>query len=308
MHELIQRFSMEELLAFLAVAEAGSFTAASKRLERDPTILSRRINQLESNLGVRLLSRTTRKVVLTEVGSFYYTRIRTVMDELDEASLEASNFAASPQGLLRVSLPLTFGKQWVAPMLPDFMSKHPRIKLDVRFTDRLVDLVAEGFDVAIRLGSLKNSSLTAKKIVPFRYVLLASPSFISSHGSPSGPEELSKYPCLGFTSLSTWPDWKLRKGAQRRTIRPEGPLIADNSEALLFAAIQGQGIILTADWVAAKAMRDGSLVQVLPDWEGASEGGVYAVMPSGRLIPNKTRLFVDEITENIRKKFGQENG
>ncbi|MPS48015.1 LysR family transcriptional regulator [Methylobacillus sp.] len=306
MHELLSRVSLDELVAFVAVAETSSFSVAAKRMGRDPTILSRRVSQLESSLGVRLLTRTTRRVVLTEVGNFYYPRIRTIIDELDAASLEASNFASSPQGLLRISLPFTFGKQWIAPLIPDFIAQHPRIKVDVRFTDRLVDLVAEGYDIAVRLGtSLNSSSLTAKKIAPFRYVLLAAPKFIAEHGLPAGPEDLAHYPCLGFTSLSTWPEWRLKNGAQRKTIRPEGPLVTDNSEALLMAAIQGAGIILTADWLAAAAIREGALTEVLPGWEGAREGGIYAVMPPGRLIPTKTRLFVDEITASIRKGLGK---
>lgn len=305
MHELLSRVSLDELVAFMAVAETSSFSAAAKRIGRDATILSRRVSQLESRLGVRLLTRTTRRVVLTEVGNFYYPRIRTIIDELDAASLEASSFASSPQGLLRISLPLTFGKQWIAPLIPGFIAQHPRIKVDVRFTDRLVDLVAEGYDIAIRLGSsLSSSSLTAKKIAPFRYVLLAAPKFIAKYGLPAGPEDLTRYPCLGFTSLSTWPEWRLKNGAQRKTIRPEGPLVTDNSEALLLAAIQGAGIILTADWLAAAAIREGALTEVLPGWEGAGEGGIYAVMPPGRLIPTKTRLFVDEITASIRKGLG----
>lgn len=300
MHELLSRVSFEELAAFVAVVEANGFSTAAKSVGRDPTILSRRVSQLENRLGVRLLSRTTRRVVLTEVGSIYYGRIRALLDELDSASLEASNLASSPQGLLRVSLPFTFGRQWVTPLLSGFIAKHPKIKVDVRFSDRLVDLVAEGFDVAIRVGSLRSSSLTARKIASFRYILAASPEFIAKHGQPTKPEELNGFACLGFTSLSTWPEWRLRKGNQRKTVHPEGPLVTDNSEAMLQAALDDTGIILSADWLAGPAIRAGQLVEILPGWEGAGGGGIYAVMPPGRLVPAKTRLFVDEITESIQ--------
>ncbi len=300
MHELLSRVSFEELAAFVAVVEANGFSTAAKSVGRDPTILSRRVSQLENRLGVRLLSRTTRRVVLTEVGAIYYERIRALLDELDHASLEASNLASSPQGLLRVSLPFTFGRQWVTPLLSGFIAKHPKIKVDVRFNDRLVDLVAEGFDVAIRVGALSSSSLISRKIASFRYILAASPQFIAKHGQPDKPEALNEFPCLGFTSLLTWPEWRLRKGSQRKTIHPEGPLVTDNSDAMLQAALDGSGIILSADWLAGPAIRAGQLVEILVGWEGAGDGGIYAVMPPGRLVPTKTRLFVDEITSSIR--------
>lgn len=300
MHELLNRASFEELAAFVAVVEANGFSTAAKVIGRDPTILSRRVSQLENRLGVRLLSRTTRSVVLTEVGTTYYGRIRALLDELDSASLEASNLASSPQGLLRVSLPSTFGRQWVSPLLSGFITKHPKIKIDARFSDRVVDLVAENFDVAIRVGSLRNSTMKAKKIASFRYILVASPEFISKHGLPDTPDDLERFSCLGFTNFSFWPEWKLIKDGVRKTVRPESPFITDNSEAMLSAAIDGIGIALAADWLAGPAIRASKLVEVLPGWEGDLGGGIYAIMPPGRLVPTKTRLFVDEITESIR--------
>ncbi|MFP3516547.1 LysR substrate-binding domain-containing protein [Pseudomonas sp. SIMBA_077] len=300
MQELVGRATTEELSAFVAVVDTLSFTEAAKVMGKDATILSRRISQLESRLGVSLLSRTTRKVSLTEVGTLYYQRVRLLLDELDSASQEASNFAASPQGLLRVSLPITFGRRWVAPLLPDFMAAHPKIRLDVKFADRYVDVVADGFDVAIRVGALRDSTLVAKQIAPFRNLLFASPNYLTKHGHPEAPEALKHHACLGFSSLSSWPDWVLKSNDQQRTVRPKGPLVSDNSESLLEAAIAGAGIILTPDWLASHALRDGALVPVLPDWHGSENGGIYAVMPPGRMVPNKTRVFVDEISAAIR--------
>lgn len=300
MHESLSRISFEELASFVAVVDANGFSNAAKVMGRDPTILSRRVTQLENRLGVRLLSRTTRSVVLTEVGTTYYARVRALLDELDTASLEASNLASSPQGLLRVSLPSTFGRLWVSPLLPSFIEKHPKIKIDARFSDRVVDLVAENFDVAIRVGSLRNSTMKAKKIASFKYILVASPAFIAKHGLPNTPDDLSKFSCLGFTNFSFWPEWKLMKDGKYKTVRPESPFITDNSEAMLSAAIDGIGIALAADWLAGAAIRDGKLVEILCGWEAEIGGGIFAVMPPGRLVPNKTRLFVDEITESIR--------
>ena len=263
-------------------------------------MISRRVSQLEQRLGVRLLSRTTRRVALTEVGALYHRRVQVLLDELASASREASDIAASPQGLLRVSLPSTFGRQWIAPLLPSFLARHPQIRIDARFADRLVDVVAEGFDVAIRVGVLRDSSLTSRRIASYRNLLVAAPSYLAAHGKPRTPADLLKHACLGFTGLASWPDWPLMKEGKRKTVRPAGPLMADNSEAVLMAAIEGAGITFTADWLAGPAMRAGKLVEVLQGWGGKGDGGVYAILPPGRLIPTKTRLFVDEIAKSIK--------
>ncbi|VVD95342.1 LysR family transcription regulator protein [Pandoraea eparura] len=300
MQELLGRVSMDELSAFVAVVEAHSFTDAAAVVGRDATIVSRRITQLEERLGVCLLSRTTRRVALTEVGALYYRRVRSLLDELDSAGHEASSFAASPQGLLRVSAPVTFGRRWISPLLPAFILRHPKIRVDARFADRHVDVVSEGFDVAIRVGILNDSTLIARRIAPFHNMLYAAPSYIEARGIPAEPAELEAHACLSFTNYVGWPDWALHKDGQRKTIRPSGPLQTDSSEALLLAGIAGLGIILTPDWLAGPAVRAGELVQLLPDWKGSQEGGIYAVMPPGRLIPTKTRIFVDEITQAIQ--------
>jgi DNA-binding transcriptional LysR family regulator len=300
MQELLERGGLELLAAFVAVADTGSFISAAKKLGRDASIISRRVSQLEEQLGVSLLSRTTRRVALTEVGSRYYVRVQGVLEELSNASREASDVAASPQGLLRISVPMTFGRQWISPLLPDFIKRHPQIRIDARFSDRYVDVVAEGFDIAIRVGRLGDSSLKSRKIATFRNLLVAAPSYVASRGKPRTPEDLKNHDCIGFTCYAGWPDWPLVKAGKRKTIRPHGPLIADNSEVVLAAAIAGAGITFTADWLAGPAIREGKLVEVLSGWGGKGEGGVYAVLPPGRLVPAKSRLFVDEISKSIK--------
>lgn len=300
MQELLERGGLELLAAFVAVAETGSFTEAARRIGRDASIVSRRVSQLEERLGVRLVSRTTRRVALTEVGARYHGRVQGILDELANASREASDVAASPQGLLRVSVPVTFGRQWIAPLLPDFLARYPQIRMDARFSDRFVDVVAEGFDVAIRVGRLRDSSLAARKIAAYRNLLVAAPSYLATYGTPRTPADLKQHACIGFTGYASWPDWPLTQAGKRETVRPEGPLVADNSEVVLMAAIAGAGVTFTADWLAGPALRDGKLVEILPGWGGKGEGGVYAVLPPGRLIPAKARLFVDEIARSIK--------
>ncbi len=300
MQELLESGGLEMLAAFVAVADTGSFTAAATKLGRDASIVSRRVSQLEQHLGVSLLSRTTRRVALTEVGSRYYGRVQSILEELSNASREASDVAASPQGLLRVSVPVTFGRQWIAPLLPLFAKRHPQIRIDARFSDRFVDVVAEGFDIAIRVGRLGDSTLKARKIATYRNLLVAAPSYIAARGKPRTPEDLKNHDCVGFTGYAGWPDWPLAKAGKRKTVRPRGPIIADNSEVVLAAAIAGAGITFTADWLAGPALRQGELVEVLPGWGAKGDGGVYAVLPPSRLVPAKTRLFVDEISESVR--------
>lgn len=300
MQEFLDRGSLEQLAAFIAVADTGSFTEAAKSLGRDASVISRRVSQLEQKLGVRLLSRTTRRVALTEVGGIYHRRVQTLLDELAVASREASEVAASPQGLLRISAPVTFGRQWIAPLLPSFIARHPLIRIDVRFSDRLVDVVADGFDVAIRVGVLRDSTLTSRKIASYRNLLVAAPSYLARHGKPKTPDDLAQHACLGFSGHADWPDWLMMKNGKRRTVRPSGPLVADNSEVVLMAAIEGAGITFTAGWLAGPEIRAGRLVEVLPGWSGKAEGGVYAILPPGHLIPTKTRLFVEDINTSIK--------
>ncbi|GEO99910.1 LysR family transcriptional regulator [Methylobacterium haplocladii] len=302
MQELQELGGLDELAALVAVAEAGSFIAAAKVLGRDASVLSRRVSQLEERLGVRLLSRTTRRVALTEVGSAYCRRVQALLDELASANREATDNAASPQGLVRVSVPVSFGRAWIAPLLPAFLARHPQIRLDLRLTDRFVDVVAEGFDVSIRVaaGEQRDSSLTTRRIASYRNLLVASPGYLSAHGTPRAPDDLMQHACLGFTGYAAWPDWPLTKDGKRHTVRPNCTLVADHSEVLLTAAVEGAGITFTADWLAGPALRAGRLIEVLPGWGGKKSGGVYAILPPGRLVPAKTRLFVDEVAQAIK--------
>ncbi|WP_241488334.1 LysR family transcriptional regulator [Winslowiella iniecta] len=304
MHESIGRMSFDDLSAFIAVAETGSFRNAALRIGRDATILSRRVSHLESQLGVQLLSRTTRRVSLTEVGVIYSRRVRALLDELDSASREASNFAASAQGLLRISVPIAFGRLWVAPLLPSIMAAYPQMRFDARYIDRFVDVVAEGFDMAIRVGKLSDSTLRARKIASFKNILVASPNYLATHGTPETPADLEGHACLAFVRTYSSSDWILKKEKEKATVTPQGQLAADNSESLLIAAIHSAGIALLPDWLVSSAIKDGKLEVVMKEWQGADEGEVYAVMPPGQLTPTKTRVFVDEITTAIQNGWG----
>lgn len=305
MQELAEQGSMEELTAFVAVGEAGSFAGAATQIGRDASVVSRRVSQLEQRLGVRLLSRTTRHVSLTEVGAVYFRRVQAILDELAHASTEASDFASTPQGVLKLSLPVTFGRQWVAPSFASFLARYPQIKIDAHFTDRIIDVIADGFDVAIRVGALNDSSLTARRIASYCNILTAAPSYIEKHGRPRSPADLKEHICLGFPSHPYWPDWMLTKDGQRRTVRPNCALVADNSEVILMAALDGAGISLLPDWLVGPWLREKRLAHLMPGWTGKGDGGVYAILPPGRLVPTKTRVFVDTIAEAIKTGWGR---
>jgi len=300
MQELTDRTELEGIEAFVAVAELGGFSAAANRIERDASVISRRVSQLEARLGVRLIARTTRRVALTEAGEIYLRRVQIILEELAAANVEVAEKAAEPRGLLRVSAPMTFGRVWLAPLVAGFLKQHEHIRLDLRFSDRIVDLVAEGFDVAVRVGVLPNSSLHSRKIGAHRMLLAASPAYLKAAGTPRKPADLQRFDCIGFTGNLSWPDWKLQFNSERKLIKPVCRYVTDNSEAALAAAIDGAGIVLVPDWLAGPALHEGRLIEILRGWTVKGEGGIYTVLPTGRLMPKKSRAFVDYLAAELK--------
>ena len=286
-----------EMAALAAVVEQGSFTKAAASLGRDATVLSRRIQAMERRLGVRLLERTTRRIALTEAGATLLARTRLILAALREAEEEASAHAGGePRGTLRLALPGSFGRMWIAPYLPEFLANHPHVRIDASFSNRFVDLVGEGFDAAVRLGTIPDSGFIARKIAVRRRLLCAAPSYLERCGVPNQPEDLVARPCLGFTGFEFYPDWHLRNAmGERVTMRVSGPLIADDAEALVEAAVKGLGIMQCTDWLVGRELSQGLLVPILDDWNLEDEGAVYAVVPSRHLLAAKTRAFVDWI-------------
>ena len=193
--------NLEEIEAFIAVAEQGGFAAAAKKIERDPSVLSRRVSQLEARLGVQLLAPTTRSVALTDAGLSYLKRVQVVLEELAIADREASDKAATLKGTIRATFPNTFGRMWIAPLLPKFLSAHPLIRIEATFTDQFTDIVAEGFDVAVRVGVMRDSGLISRKLAGHRTLLCASPRYLAERGIPRSPGELVQHSCLGFQRI-----------------------------------------------------------------------------------------------------------
>lgn len=291
----------EALAAFIAVAEEGSFSAAGHRLHRDATVISRRVQNLEQGLGVRLVERSTRRVVLTEAGDLYLARIRPLLGGLLAAGQEAGRFTdGEPRGRLRLALPGSFGRMWLMPMLVDFLEAYPGVTLDVAFSNRFVDLIGEGFDLAIRLGVLPDSRLMTRKLTERKRMICASPAYLRRRSVPTSPGDLIGHECLIFAGKTNPNTWEfIMPGARQLVVPISGPFISDDAEALVLAAIAGQGLFYATDWLVGRELADGRLVRILEGFPVPSEGAVYMVHPSSRHVPNKTRAFADWIVERF---------
>lgn len=288
---------LDQIETFAAVADLGGFAAAGRALGRDASVIARRIDALEARLGVRLLTRSTRRIALTAVGEVYLRRMREVLSDLSAAEAEAIDGAASPRGLLRMSMPLVFARHWVVPWLPAFLEKYPNIEVELHHADRYIDLIGEGFDLAIRLGELPDSSLVARRLARYDTVLCASPAYLAANGTPQRIEDLEQHRCLGVTLPHLWPEWRLRRGDERRTVRVGGQLRFDDGGTMVLAAVHGAGIVVASQWSSGWELADGRLIRVLPDWRYDQEGAVQIVMPQGRDVPARTRLFIDRLIE-----------
>jgi DNA-binding transcriptional LysR family regulator len=290
-----------ELLAFVAVAQALSFTRAGDRIGRDPTILSRRVRALERRLGVRLLERTTRTVALTEAGAIYLQRAQAIVEAIEDADREVADLGGgAPRGHLRLALPGAFGRLWLAPLLVEFLRAHPQVTVEADFSNRVVDLVDERFDLAVRIGALTDPRLVARKLAARRRVLCAAPAYLSRHGCPERPSDLGAHACLvyGVTAPTRW-DLQGENGASAQ-VPVAGPVLTDDLETLTRAAVAGLGIILGSEWLLGPDLAAGRLRRVLPGWSVSDGGAIHLVSPSGTRHASKTRAFADFLTERLR--------
>ena len=290
-----------EMTAFVAVADGLSFVRAAERLQRDATAVSRRVRALETRLGVRLLERTTRSVALTEAGRGYLERARAVLQAIDEAERDASSLAGGePRGHLRLALPDSFGRMWLAPLLVEFMQAHPLITVEAEFSNRFVDLIGERFDLAVRLGELADSRLVARRICGRRRLLCAAPDYLARHGVPERPADLQDHACLVFSGIANRARWDLRDAAGvPHGVAVSGPLVSDDAEMLVDAACAGLGIMMATDWLVGRQLEAGSLVPVLARWRLVDEGAIYLVTPSAAGGTSKTRAFSDWIARRL---------
>ncbi|MEO6216616.1 MAG: LysR family transcriptional regulator [Sphingomonas sp.] len=293
--------NLEGIQAFIALAECGSFALAGRRLGRDATIVSRRVQSLEAGLGVRLAERSTRKVTLTEAGKAYLERVLPLVRDLSSADREAASFGkGTPRGHLRISIPTSFGRLWLSPLLAEFLADHPEITIEAECSNRYVDVIGEEFDVAIRLGVLPDSRLIARKLCPRRRLVCASPSYIERRGRPETPANLVAHSCLRFTGKVGPGTWEfLDRDGKLLTVPVRGPLDCDDAEVVIDAAVRGLGLMYATDWIVARHLAAGTLVPVLEDWAIPDEGAVYLMMPSAAGVPTKTKAFSDWLAKRF---------
>ncbi|MEP6938170.1 MAG: LysR family transcriptional regulator [Rudaea sp.] len=289
----------DELSAFLEVARRQSFVQAARQLDRHVSAVSRAVAALEARLGVRLLQRTTRRVALSEAGRAYFARCEMLIAEFDGADDAARDLGSTPRGILRVSAASGFGLTHLIRLVPDFLAAHPHVTIDLQLSNRFVDLIEERYDLAVRVGTLADSRLVARRLAPSRRILVASPTYLERAGRPRRVEALAQHACLALEIGPHPHRWDLQHRDKRASVEARGPLRSSNAVALLAACRSGLGISLLPEFALTTDLRDGALRRVLPGW-ATDEQGIYAVYPSARFVPVKVSAFVDFLIERLR--------
>lgn len=295
----MQQYDLLALQSFIAVVEAGGFSKAAEQQGASTAAISRRISGLEQALGIQLFRRTTRRIDLTEAGQQFYRDVVEVFSLLTEAEERIRVGKENVSGLMRVAAPMSFGIQRLASLLPEFMRRHPDLRIQLLLEDRHTDLIAEGIDVAVRIGTLADSSLIARQISVVPRLFCAAPAYLEKRGVPATPDDLRHHSCLQYAQRGPREDWASILGLRPENLDIRGNLTANNAEVLKECAIQGLGIILLPDFVVADALADNRLHQILPDFS-PEPFGLYAVRPSSRVIPARVRLFIEYLTEVFR--------
>ena len=290
---------LSAIQVFAQVVESGSFAKAAERLALSASAASRHVAELEAHLQTRLLNRTTRRVTLTEPGRAFYERAVQLLADLAEAEQEAARAAVVPRGTIRLTTSVNFGVRQVAPAIADFMARHREVAFDVSISERIVDLVEEGFDLAVRIGSPGSENLVARKLGETRLVLCAAPAYLAAHGTPETPEDLASHDCFTYEYLAPRNVWRFRdaSGAER-AVRVAGRLHSNNGDLLAEAAARGAGIAFEPAFIVGPEVRAGRLVRLLEDFVPPPLP-IYAVYPSRRHLSAKVRLFVEFLAERF---------
>jgi DNA-binding transcriptional LysR family regulator len=293
---------VEDIEVFVAVIETGSQTAAARRLGRSLQAVNRSLAALEQSVGVELVRRTTRKSFATEAGLAFYRRVKPAVAEIAEARLEAASRRVEPSGLLRIAAPVLFGSTYVVPAIAEFMARYPRIEADLKVSDRAIHVVGGGFDLAVRIRELPDSSLKTRRLGEIRTVVYASPDYFARHGRPRHPDDLVRHRCiLRSSSEGEIESWRFRISGRVRTIRLSGSFSTDNTSVAQAAACHGLGIGYGPFWQIRDHLDRGALKIVLEDFE-APRMPVHAVFPPSGMPPAKTRLFAELLAERMKRE------
>ena len=281
-----------EMQAFNAVVDAGSFVKAADALALSKAAISRYVVDMETRLGVRLLHRTTRRLSLTEEGQVFYARSKELLAELEQAEAEVTSRSEAATGLLRINAPFTFGNLHLAPLWGQFKALHPQVTLDITLADRLVDLVEEGYDVAIRIASLASSTLVSKRLATTRVVLCASPEYLQQHGTPVHPSELASHAVISYTYWSGKDEWRFEGPNGPVSVKTQPVMLTNSGDTCRAAALAHQGIVLQPSFLVGPDLAAGTLVQLMPTFRSV-ELGIYAVYPTRKHVSAKVRALVD---------------
>ncbi|HLN23174.1 MAG TPA: LysR family transcriptional regulator [Patescibacteria group bacterium] len=290
---------LDSMEAFVRVAEAHSFSEAARRLNLSKSVISRQVSALEADLGARLFHRTTRSLSLTEVGQAYFERCARILADIDEANLAVSSHQANPRGKLRIAAPMSFGLLHLAPVIPAFLERYPDIEIDMSMNDRFVSLIDEGYDLAVRIGKLGDSSLIARTLAPARRVVCASPAYLAKRGTPLTPSDLTKHCCLTYSNMSLSDEWDFcTPDGTRWPVEVKGRLRIDNGDALRQAALAGIGVVMQPSFIVGRDLQAGTLTAVLTEYL-AQDVAIHAVYPHNRHLSPKVRAFVDFLAERF---------
>ncbi len=288
-------FIWEGVSEFVAVAEAESFTAAAKRLGISTAQVSRQVSALESRLSTKLFYRTTRKVSVTEAGQTYYQHCRQVLDGLEEAERAMTNLQRVPRGKLRLTAPVTYGEKVIAPLVNNFVLRYPELDVQMNLTNQQLDLVAGGYDLAVRLGKLEDSTMMAKRLSSRTLYVCASPEYLSAHGVPHSLSELEQHNCL----QGNLDYWRFQEMGKPQNVRIKGNIRCDSGWALLDAALKGIGIVQLPDYYVQPSLASGVLVSLLEYYQEADDG-IWAVYPHNRHLSPKVRMLLDYLNESLQ--------
>jgi len=290
----------EGLAVFAKVVEMRSFAGAAAELKLSKATVSKAVSRIEKRLGARLINRTSRRLALTDAGRQLAGRAAHILAQGEAAEDEALAQARVPRGLVRLAAPMSFGVLHVAPLLPEFLTSYPEVAVDLHLSDAMVDLVGEGFDAAVRIAVLPDSSLVARRLCEMPRYLVGSPAYLNKHGRPKHPLHLAQHRCIGYSHTTTPETWRFSKNNKSATVRPSGPLRVNNGEAMMPALIAGTGLGILPEFILRDALASGRLERLLPDWSLPS-GAAYWIAPPGGPRPKRVEVLADFLVEKFAR-------
>jgi DNA-binding transcriptional LysR family regulator len=292
----------EALAIFAKVAETRSFAGAAAELSLSKATVSKAVSRLEARLGTRLFNRTSRRLALTDAGRQLSVRAAAILAEGEAAESEALAQSVSPRGLVRLAVPMSFGLQHVAPILPEFLKQYPDVQIDLHLSDAMVDLIGEGFDAALRIATLPDSSLVARRLCSVTPYLVAAPSYLAKYGPPKHPLQLAELACIGYAYLQTPNTWRFtHKNGEVASVRTAGPMRVNNGDAMMPALIAGLGLGVLPDFILREALKDGSLEIVLPEWT-LGTSGLHWVTPPGGPKPARVEVLAEFLAKELARR------